>query len=215
MIADDSTSDCTDSDESHHTGASVDAIEAGDLEEDLKSRVQMMLDLVPTLEMSWEHTQRMQGKSTLTPTESFRASDPARIYISLVHDKFPHADQILIERLGEANWQRHVNIRRHIEESKQFSKQDAAEAPDGTVTGSRFQPPTLFHDSGIGTTLASQSHYTQSEASHTSFVSSLADREKGVARVPPTPVEIGLDEPFRCYLCGQMQSGIKNRVGWK
>lgn len=83
-----------------------------------------------------------------------------------------------------------------------------------TVAGSIFQP-TLFHDSGLGTTIASQSQYAQTEASHTSFVSSLAEQEKGRLRVPPTPLEVGTGEPFQCHLCGMLQTKIKNRIHWK
>lgn len=84
-----------------------------------------------------------------------------------------------------------------------------------TNVGSVFQPETLFHDSGIATTVASHSQYAQTEASHTSFVSSLAEQETGKLRVPPTPLEVGTGEPFRCHLCGFLQSKIKNRIDWK
>ena len=181
------------------------------LEEDLRSRVQMTLDLVPTLESTLDHVARLQKQSAHTTTELFHASNPAQSYISIVRDKFPQADNRLIERLGEANWERHVNIRKRMDELVGRVER----VPTAGTNGSKFQPQTLFHDSGIGTTVPAQSRSAQSEASHTSFVSSLADRQKGVARVPPTPAEIGLGEPFRCYICGQMQFRIQNRVDWK
>ena len=174
----------------------------------------MTLDLVPTLELTLEHVERRQRQPGLT-TEPSYASNPANIYISLVRDKFPEANDRLVERLGEANWQRHLNIRKRMEQSAGLYRQDGSGEAGGTIAGSILQPPTLFHDSGIGTTLAAKSRYAQSEASHTSFISSPSDTERGVARVPPTPTEVGLGKPFRCYLCGQIQFRIKHRVDWK
>ncbi len=204
-----SDSEFEDSEEDSCTSESI------GLGEDLNSRVQMLLDLIPTLEATVAHVERPQAEIARTANESFHASGPAQIYISLLRDKFPAADTRLVERLGEANWQRHINIRKRIEQIDGSAESGPTAVPTGLTAGSMFQPQTLFHDSGIGTSVPAQSCLAPSEASHMSFISSLADKEKGAARVPPTPVEVGLGEIFRCYLCGQMQLKIKNRVGWK
>jgi len=204
-----SDSEFEDSEEDSSTSESI------GLGEDLNSRVQMLLDLIPTLEATVAHVERPQAEIARTANESFHASGPAQIYISLLRDKFPAADTRLVERLGEANWQRHINIRKRIEQIDGSAESGPTAVPTGLTAGSMFQPQTLFHDSGIGTSVPAQSCLAPSEASHMSFISSLADKEKGAARVPPTPVEVGLGEIFRCYLCGQMQLKIKNRVGWK
>jgi len=132
-----------------------------------------------------------------------------------LRDKFPEADKRLVERLGEANWQRHINIRKRIEQIDGSVESGSVAITTAFIAGSIFQPPTLFHDSGIGTSVPAQSCLAPSEVSNTSFISSLADKEGGAARVPPTPAEVDLGEIFRCYLCGQMQLNIKNRMGWK
>jgi len=185
------------------------------LGEDLNSRVQMLLDLTPSLEATLAHVERPQAEIARTANKSFYASGPAQIYISLLRDKFPAADMRLIERLGEANWQRHINIRKRMERIDGTAEPTSIAVPTGFTAGSMFQPQTLFHDSGIGTSVPAQSCPAPSEASHTSFISSLADKENGAARVPPTPAEVGMGEIFRCHLCGQMRLNIKNRVGWK
>lgn len=179
------------------------------LGDDLRSRVQLILDLTPTLESTIEHQKRMLHNQLYIEQSSFAASGPARNYISLVHDKFPKASQKLKERLGEANWQRHLNVRRRMNQAAGDGNGDAI------TTGSVFQPKTLFHDSGIGTTIAAKSQYAQTEASHTSFMSSIAQHEKGSLRVPPTPKEVGSGEQFKCYICGVLQTRIKNRISWK
>ena len=180
---------------------------------DLSSHVQMVMDLIPTIESTIEHQRTIRCRPLRTDAGKFQASGPAQIYITLVQDKFPKASEKLQERLGEANWQRHLNIRRRMEQVEGHRRDNA----DGkaTETGSIFQPQTLFHDSGLGTTIKSQSQYAQTEASHTSFMSSIAETEKGRLRVPPTPAGVGAGEPFHCQLCGILQTKIKNRIDWK
>ncbi len=208
-LIEDSDGEFEDSEEDSCTSGSL------GLGEDLNSRVQMLLDLIPTLEATLAHVERPQAKMVCTKKELFRASGPAQIYISLLRDKFPEADKRLVERLGEANWQRHINIRKRIEQIDGSAESGSVAITTAFIAGSIFQPPTLFHDSGIGTSVPAQSCPAPSEVSNTSFISSLADKEGGAARVPPTPAEVDLGEIFRCYLCGQMQLNIKNRMGWK
>jgi len=185
------------------------------LGEDLNSRVQMLLDLVPTLEATLAHLERPQTQIAHTKHESFHASGPAETYITLLRDKFPEADRRLVERLGEANWQRHINIRKRLEQIDGSAESSSTAVPTDFTAGSIFQPQTLFHDSGIGTSVPPQSCPAPSEASHASFISSLGNTEEGAATVPLTPPGVGLGEIFRCYLCGQMQLKIRDRVGWK
>ena len=176
---------------------------------DLRSRIQMILDLLPTLDSMVDHQESVGYKDPHAKELVFQASGPAQIYISLLHDKFPKASLQLRERLGEANWQRHLNIRRRMEQTEDDGHDDSVKSK------SVFHPRTLFHDSGIGTTIAAQSQYAPTEASHTSYVSSVEQIEKGNLRVPPTPAEVGLGENFRCYICGILQTKITNRIDWK
>ena len=190
-----------------------------DLGIDLRSRVQMILDLIPALEATMEHQKIIRYKSWDTTKPKFCASGPAQFYISLIHDKFPKANQRLKERLGEANWQRHLNIRNRMDQIANHPDQEpalfAVVNEKGSISASVFQPKTMAHDSGIGTTIGANSQYAETEASHTSFISSIAQQKKGTLRVPPTPVEVGTSKPFSCHLCGFRQTKIKNRVDWK
>ena len=222
--------------------------------------MQMIMDLIPTIESTIEHQRTIQLRPLHAHARKFQASGPAQIYITLVQDKFPKANEKLQQRLGEANWQRHLNIRRRIEHEGR--RQDVADVK-ATETGSLFRPQTLFHGSGVGTTIGSQSQSAQTGASHTSFMSSvgttlgsqsqsaqtgashrsflsslgttigsqsqsvqtgashrsfmssIAEAEKGHLRVPPTPIEVEAGKPFRCQLCGIMQTKIRNRIDWK
>ncbi|KAI9800286.1 MAG: hypothetical protein M1833_003400 [Piccolia ochrophora] len=74
-----------------------------------------LLDLSISLSrcLTWVHT---RDDDIQAPTKlDFTVSDPARPYVLKIYDKFPSADTKLIERFGEANWQRHMRIRSWIE----------------------------------------------------------------------------------------------------
>jgi hypothetical protein len=64
----------------------------------------------PTTEPEFTEVYRSLERETLEDS-IFEVSGPAKAYVSNILDKFPSADIRLIERLGEANWQRHVIIR--------------------------------------------------------------------------------------------------------
>ena len=98
--------------------------------------------------------------------------------------------------------------------SKQrLTKIDCPEIASHEPPKSIFQPFSVFHDSGLGTSLPAQSQVAISVASHTSFLSEEGDLHR--RRVPKMPDEVGLGKPFKCNLCGQTLSFIKNRISWK
>lgn len=141
----------------------------------------------------------------------FQVSGPAQTYVLNIHDRFANADSRLVQRLGECNWQRHVALRSNLEESKQMMPQDLVQETPKSV----FVPVSLFHDSGLGSSLPAQSSFAATIASHSSFVSSFADGDVGGLRVPPTPLAVSRGIPFTCEICGHILSRIKNRVDWK
>lgn len=138
----------------------------------------------------------------------FHVSNAARVYIALIRDKFKDAEPHLVDRLGEANWQRHVNVRLRMEDiSNGIGEKHVRQDPC-----SIFKPCSTFHDSGIGTSVPAQ---TQCTPSHTSFSSRESERDEGPLRVPGEPVEVAMGKLFQCYLCENVLSSIRNRVDWK
>ena len=173
----------------------------------LQSRIDCLMDLVPTMEQSLAHTQAL-GMVPATGIP-FTVSEAARPFVLNVLDKFPLADSKLIERLGESNWQRYETIRATMD---QITKHTVfGKEPPQSI----FTPYSVFHDSGMGTSMASASHYAASVASHTSFISSQVEEGNSTMRVPPTPPEVAINEPFECFLCGHELFKIRNRVDWK
>ena len=171
------------------------------------------MDLLPSLDHDLARLEAAQDFA-YDPT-TFSISTPARIYVSLVRERYRNADERLIERLGEANWQRHVVIRNRIDQVAEMGVNDPPPLTSRKDALSNFQPVSVFHDSGLGTTISSPTQYERSVASHTSFLSSASETGRGAAKVPKTPIEVELGKPFQCYICGCTQYKIKNRLDWK
>lgn len=180
---------------------------------DIDLYVSCLMDLLPTLEHIISLDQKEIETNKAPAPVSFRVSEPATFFVSHILDKFRNSDKRLVERLGEANWQRHLRIRSQMADADEPA--EAVQRNETPVAQSIFVPRSFFHDSGLGPSVPGQSTYAASVASHTSFISSLADINKGSLRVPPTPKEVELRKPFQCDICGYMLSNIKTRVDWK
>lgn len=168
----------------------------------LTAYIQGLMDLGPMIEINLIESERRPDDAQQPALPAFDVSEPARTYVSVVRDKFPKAPTRLVERLGEANWQRHVQVRKRITDP-------------GEKTFKERIPVSVFHDSGIGSTMPSGSQYAATTFTRSSFNSSMAEKEYGSLRVPPTPKEVSLGQPFQCFLCQVTQRKIKNRVDWK
>lgn len=184
--------------------------------EDIGSYTRCLMDLIPSMERTLGQVLYDKQNEQIPLAASFQVSGPARTYVQNIFEKFRRADPKLVERLGEANWQRHMTVRQRVEELASPSNDIEDKVPIITEAGqSIFKRYSMFHDSGLGASLPTQSAYAASAVSHTSFVSSHAHSEKNSIRVPPTPCEVAAGEPFRCNICGNMLKNIRHRVDWK
>ena len=168
-----------------------------DIFEDIDFTTKCLMEFGPSLEQNLRHAESARVQHSYPTNVTFSVSGPAAIYVSLVREKFKQAHYKLVERLGEANWQRHKNVREKIENTELFPE----------VSCSVFRPYSDFHDSGIGT--------TEHAPSHASFQSSNHDGEQVSLRVPKEPSEIGAGKSFQCFLCRCIISNVKSRVDWK
>lgn len=195
------------------SSASCEDEESG-IDHGIALNIEGLKNLAATIEdnlMSSERTTKGVDNSTMA---AFSVSKPALGYVSHVRDKYPRAPARLVERLGEANWQRHVVVRGRM--NREAAPPCEKNAPENESTMfSDFRPVSMFHDSGIGTTVSTGSQYAASAASHTSFISSIAENQGASIRVPPTPDEVDAKKPFPCTICGLIQTKIKNRIDWK
>jgi hypothetical protein len=179
----------------------------------LSKYVDMLMDLCPTLEQGYRDKHQGRPKHC-NPIPSFQVTQEALPYVHVVRDKFPRADSSLVERLGEANWQRHERLRA-IEGSGNQDITGWIPARASHPAKSQFRPISLFKDSALGSSIAPDPERAQSLASHSSFLSSNQDSQKGHFRVPKLPTEAAYGKPFLCPFCQQTVRSIKNRVDWK
>lgn len=91
----------------------------GKIADDLRFRIRCLMDLVPTLEQRLARAERLTYEESCPVMVPFLASKPASNYISAVRERFQHAQDKLVERLGGANWERHNAVRRTSPEERQ------------------------------------------------------------------------------------------------
>ena len=173
-----------------------------DIVEDIDFNITCLKELGPSLEQNLIHGKRARIHESYPIILDFFIYAPAMTYVSLVDDKFPKADYKLVNRLGEANWQRHKSVREKID----------WDYCSDEVARSIYRPCSNFHDSRIGTSAPALTDCAQS---HSSFRSSNTEGEKLSLRVPREPSEVSAGTPFQCFLCRCIISNVKNRVDWK
>ena len=178
----------------------------GDIVEELELQTRWLMQLAPTLEQNLINAENTRFHAPSPTGVNFSTSSPAAIYVSLVRERYRQAEAQLVERLGEANWQRHVGVRNRME-AKTF-----VHAEELVLAKSVSRPRSGFQDSGIGKSLLAQTQYIPS---HTSFQSSNTEGEHDFLRVPATPQEVHNGIPFQCFICKSILTSIKTRVDWK
>ncbi|KAL4923510.1 uncharacterized protein BDV17DRAFT_296292 [Aspergillus undulatus] len=172
-----------------------------------------MMDLAPVLNKHVSHLQFKAEKPVSPFGTAFRLSGSAQPFAMRIRDRFIDASTALVEWLAEANLERSIRIRE--EQAEDVPKEDS-EKDVVTI----FKPYSIFHDSGLGTSVPTQSHYAATLASHLSFLSTTDDESQGRPRVPPIPHEAAIGEAevmvlspefedHPCALC--LQSGWKSR----
>jgi hypothetical protein len=212
--SDDDTSDdeiCS-GDDVASTSGTLDIVVKRPFLDDIEFYTECLMDLLPSMEQTYKNARdpglRLEERSGKI---LFHVTEAARPYVLQVHDKFRNANTFLVKRLGEANWQRFMRVRRCM--ASGIQEDDVKDLRTGAR--SVFFPASKFHDSGLGISLPAESSFAPTVASHSSFVSSLAEEKASCARVPPTPNEVAEGLPFECFICKQTLTKIRNRVDWK
>ena len=186
------------------------------LESRMRNYVNCLVDLTPTLlQVMDEKDVSLEDPKNANDMVTFHVSQPARQYVLRIVDNYKSASDALVERLGEANWQRYVRIQSQIQGTRDAAEEDDDDREIGQTAKSTFVPLSKFHDSGIGSSKPARSSYAASNASHTSFASTESDARTGRLRVPPTPLEVAEGLSFACYICGDVLADVRNRIDWK
>src|SRR5690242_256553 len=165
----------------------------------IKTYTSCLLDLgaaldCPALE---PHHEDIPGLVTLEP----RSADG--YYTELIRAKFPQAEIPLLQRLGEASWNRYQRLQKEREVNAQESSMlmYGAKSENGK---------SEFQDSGLGTSLP------QTPSAYAETIVSFATSISGGQRLnlPPLPAEAKQGLPFECNACGRHIRAANNRE-WK
>ncbi|KAJ5758690.1 hypothetical protein N7520_005846 [Penicillium odoratum] len=174
----------------------------------LHGYINCLMDLSSVIERAHYCLQQEQDAPTISLKSSFNLSESVRPFAMLIQDRFPKASISLVERLAEANLERSLRIRELMSQENQHDGDHQVQDDAGTL----FKPFSIFHDSGIGSSVPANSYGAPTVASHTSFLSVATEVAFGRPRVPPLPQLPG--KRFQCDYCRKFIS-MQNRIEWK
>ncbi|OAL51019.1 hypothetical protein IQ07DRAFT_537378 [Pyrenochaeta sp. DS3sAY3a] len=131
---------------------------------------------------------------------------PEQAYINSVAEKFPLAASTMVTHLGKLNWERYNHMirlqRNAIQQEIETTVKDKAK--------------TIFHDSGLGNSLAAQSEPGAANRSESVYAPSVASTraEASHRRLPPLPPQARSGQPFTCEICNK-QVQYQRTKPWK
>lgn len=135
--------------------------------------------------------------------------NPAEYLASRIRHRYPKCDAGFTQILGQSNWDRAQRLYALKETNTREVQQPAGKAElepglPGTVVASDF------HDSGLGTSVATPSSYAET-------VLSYRGAKGGSIKIPQVPPEGLMGKPFSCDICGHMcQLPVANwKTFWK
>lgn len=187
-------------------------VQRGKASASLQISVSCLMDLIPSMTRTLNMAQQELFQNSNSNSPEFTVSGPAQTYVRMVSDRFPKADTRLVQRMGEANWQRHIALRKVPTVEAQALLQEEPEVEG--LPKAWFVPVSMFHDSGLGSSKTA-SKYEATMALCSSLLSSNTVQEDEALRVPRTPKEVIEGKPFKCDICGHMLHNIKDRINWK
>ena len=184
-------------DESHESDEESED-DTAEIPTEIGALIECLQELTPSIKICV-----MRAELSSMTSHPFTVSGPAFHYIQNIRDKYDQIPVQLANRLGEANWQKHIRLRQIVEHNENHGK-DEREALGAAGAKS------IFHDSGIGTMETASAHSARSSSS---FLSNNTIGDGLGLHVPPIPVHAKSGDAFLCEFCGIIKYKIRNRVG--
>ena len=187
---------------------------------DLQTDTQCLMDLEPLIKAAVPDHQH--GNATeLNSNTALKFSDslyhdwsPHLVFGDRVSRRFPQASAELVTRLAKANLERFLRTKSEREanclarERAQMGLGDAGEGqPCGTA---QSEMGTKFHDSGIGTSIATPSSYAETVMSY----GQKGNGDEKTLKIPPLPDDAKGGQKFECVACGNLVT-ITSNSAWK
>lgn len=191
-------------DSSSDDGSTVSNDNLYEVAEDLKTNTYVMSCLDRLIEDPVFDIQQ----TDMIENNNCSSSNPESFFVDKIGNRFPRADASLTSCLGKANFERYLRCQANRE------AQDVEENEEGLPSAEREAPElsstiiteSKFHDSGVGTSIASRKSYAETLMSYS--------REGQCVRIPPLPKDAKDGSPFSCVACGRTVC-INNNSSWK
>ena len=182
----------------------------------IQTRTQLLMEICISLEFVHRHANRpMKPPSTTAPI--FHVSEAAQHCVRKVYDSFPRGDVGLIERLGEANWQRYRKVQKLQMFECVYKPPSDKKPSEQTLPKPVLRAASTFRDLTVGAPLEATSNITPFLTSNDLYASdplfaSNAAGSPGNPKVPRNPSEISQGKTFECNICHALLSDMKNRI---
>ncbi|CZR52914.1 uncharacterized protein PAC_02791 [Phialocephala subalpina] len=150
------------------------------------------------LHRNLEELKRFKSKLNL-----FSISGPQIFYCRKLREKFPPASVQIIEKVGSANWQRF----KRIKEIREMV------VPDKVEPQTLAPAKSVFQDSGIGSSLKTDSIVPKAARSVASIRSFMSCEEDAML-LPPVPPATSTGERS-CYICEKSIKDVENELQWR
>ncbi|KAK4119061.1 hypothetical protein N657DRAFT_650618 [Parathielavia appendiculata] len=177
-----------------------------DIIENIKTDIRCLVDLGPRYKEPIRDRTVAEVAAVPGPVSTW---DQAEYLASRIRHRYPNVDVELARILGQANWDRFRRLSEYKEQNireaqRPANKPEPALMLSGTVVASDF------HDSGLGTSLATPSSYAET-------VLSYHGTKGGSIKIPPAPPEALEGKPFLCDICGRTcrLPGVNWKSLWK
>lgn len=188
-----------DDDESTSSGGSIDSLEDNiqEMTKDLQTDTLCLMELGDSLEDPILDSIKETERSPLN--EALVDWEPHKAFCEKVEVRFPGATELLVLRLGKANYERYIRCQQERETCEQIEVKEDSE--------SQLLHGSMFHDSGLGSSMPSATSYAETLMSY-------GNTSGRSVRIPPLPVEGVARKPFACFVCGKTVK-ITNDSAWK
>lgn len=164
-----------------------------DIIQEIHTHIHFLVQLGPTLMRNLVAARKVQVEAPYPPIGPFHFLKPAELYASHIREKYRHAPERLLKRLGEYNWQIHQLVRNRL-----YGRHRLESRPNPIFVSLKDDPADVDY-----------------AKFHTTDISSQVEGERGLIEVPDTPKQLSKGEPFKCQFCGRLFFYIKNHWEWK
>ncbi len=180
---------------------------------DLMTDVECLMDLDPLIKAAVPDRKPPQVDPNTTGQPVHQDWTPHFVFYERISRRFPLANSGLITRLAEANLDRFLTMKQNRERNQLEQEQGKSATQEiraeNRVIGAAAvsEGGTKFHDSALGTSIATPSAYAETVMSYRQSGSSST-------RIPSLPEGASEGNDFECVACGRLVV-ITTNSAWK